>query len=105
MVNMKMSAEEAKEYAGAVSPSQAPEYPYGLCIDLDDDALSKLGLAQLPEVGAEMTMMAKVIVTRVSSNKTQAGETESCVGLQITDMELNQPAGRRDIAMSLYGGA
>ena len=52
MVNMKMSATEAKEYGGeATMASDAPEYPYGLCIRLDDDALEKLGITALPAIG------------------------------------------------------
>lgn len=104
MVNMKMSAEEAKEYSGLVSEANAPEYPYGLMIDLNDDSLEKLGIKDLPAVGAEMTLMARVVVTRVSSNQTQGGEAEACVGLQITDMELNRPAGGSTMASRLYGG-
>lgn len=43
LVNMKMSREEAKEYNTIDSPDNGPQYPYGLCIDLNDDSLEKLG--------------------------------------------------------------
>ena len=46
LVNMKMSAEETKEYSGV--EMEAPQYPYGLSIDLDDGALEKLGITALP---------------------------------------------------------
>lgn len=104
MVNMQMSAEEAKEYASC-SPStdNAPKYPYGLCLDLCDDSLEKLGITDLPAVGTEMTLVAKVIVTRTGAYQTQGGEGESSMGLQITDMELARPSTPRDVASNLYG--
>lgn len=102
MINMKMSAEEAKEYNGGLYTEDAPQYPYGLCIDLSDDTMKKLGITELPAVGAEMTLMAKVTVTRTGAYQTQGSDKESSMALQITDMELNKPAGR-SIAESLYG--
>lgn len=101
MVNMKMSAEEAKE-ATSCSPTDGPEYPYGLCIDLDDDALAKLGITELPAVGAKMTLHALAVVTRTGANTTQGQETENRVGLQITDLEL-APASAPTAAARLYG--
>lgn len=103
LVSMKMSAEESKEY-GALE-YEAPQYPYGLSIDLDDDALEKLGITALPKVGAEMMVTAKCVVKSVSSNQMQGGDAESRVCLQITDMEIGQTenAQNNDRASKLYG--
>ncbi len=103
LVSMKMSAEESKEY-GALE-YEAPQYPYGLSIDLDDDALEKLGITALPKVGAEMMVTAKCVVKSVSSNQMQGGDAESRVCLQITDMEIGQTenAQNNDRATKLYG--
>lgn len=87
MANMKMSREEAKEYSEPMA-TDAPEYPYGLCIDLNDDSLEKLGITSLPAVGTVVTIQAKAIVTSTSSNSTQGGEQEMRASLQITDMEV-----------------
>lgn len=107
MVNMQMSAEEAKEYSGLAStPDNAPKYPYGLCLDLCDESLAKLGISSLPAVGTQMTLTAKVIVTRTGAYQTQDGESEASMGLQITDMELGGQGAApapRDMAASLYG--
>lgn len=104
MVNMAMSKEETAEYAKApVSLSDsvdAPKYPYGLSIDLDDALLEKLGIQQMPVVGGAMLMQAQVTITRVSSEQMQGGDAETRVCLQITDMELSAPG--RDLAKSLY---
>ncbi len=88
LINMQSSAEEAKEY---VQPSaeDAPKYPWGLCVTLDDDSLEKLGVSSLPAVGTEVTIMAKAIVTAARENATQGGESEASVDLQITDMRVD----------------
>lgn len=87
LINMAMSAEEAKEYTQP-SVSEAPEYPWGLCINLDDDQLAKLGLKGLPAVGAEIHIIAKGTVTSTSSNARQDGDSEASMSVQITDMAI-----------------
>jgi len=103
LVSMKMSAEETKEYSGV--EMEAPQYPYGLSIDLDDGALEKLGITALPKVGAEMMVTAKCVVKSVSSNQMQGGDAESRVCLQITDMDVGQTenAQNDNRASKLYG--
>lgn len=102
MVNMQMSAEEAKEYSTVDSkPGDAPKYPYGLALYLCDDSMKKLGMS-MPEVGAEMTLTAKVVVTSVGMSQQQDGDKETRAELQITDMELAAPG--KDAASVLYGG-
>jgi len=103
LVSMKMSAEESKEYN--TMEMDAPQYPYGLSIDLDDDALEKLGITALPKVGGEMMITAKCVVKSVSSNQMQGGDAESRVCLQITDMDIGQTdnAQNNDRASKLYG--
>jgi hypothetical protein len=50
--------------------------------------MKKLGLEKLPEVGAILTMEAKVVVERVSQNDTTDGGKRQDMSLQITDMSL-----------------
>jgi hypothetical protein len=97
MVSMKMSAEERKEYTTEAVASDAPQYPYGLCITLDDDALEKLGLTEMPNVGTEVMVMAKAVVKRADEANHRS------VDLQITDMELAPPAKSGNAADALYG--
>lgn len=101
MVNMKMSSEESKEYA----TMDTPRYPYGLCLDLDDGSMEKLGIKDLPAVGTEMTIMAKVVVKSVSSNQYEGGDAESRMSLQITDMEVGGTSKANNAATMLYGDA
>lgn len=89
LVSMKLpprdkSAEE-KMYPSMCSPGDEPEYPYGLCINLDEKQLAQLGLATLPKVGGTVTLQAKGTVSSVSENQTQDG-TRRSLSVQITDL-------------------
>lgn len=68
LINMKMDSEEAKEMT---SPQQAdaPKYPWGLQINLDDKAMEKLGLGKL-SAGQEVTIVAKAVCSSCSSYQT-----------------------------------
>lgn len=87
LINMQMSAEEAQEQTQP-TPADAPKYPWGLCLDLDDETLTKLGLNGLPAVGTEVHLVAKAVVTRTSEYESQGNESEASMGLQITDMAI-----------------
>lgn len=106
LVNMQQSAEEAKEDSGVADPSDAPRYPYGLELSLDEESLAKLGMTAPPAVGTVFNITAKVVVTRSASYHTQGKETESSSSWQITDMECGTSAtSKQDAAAnSLYGG-
>lgn len=100
MVNMAMTAEEAKEYSSPCAPcsdEKGPRYPYGLCLSLDDSTIKKLGIT-LPEVGSELQVTAKVVVTSVGMSQVQDGEKEQRCELQITDMALSAPVRSVDAA-------
>ena len=106
LTSMKMSASEQKEYTQptmATGP-EAPLYPWGLCVTLDDDALGKLGLPALPAVGQTMMLHARVEVVRVSVSENQ-DEKQRDMELQITAMALEADAGEKkmDAETALYG--
>lgn len=89
MISMKMSKSERKKSSGPIAVGEeGPDYPYGLCLDLNKTVLEKLGLDALPRVGEKMVLTAKVEVVRVSSSAGK-GHSDRTLGLQITDMELD----------------
>jgi hypothetical protein len=107
MTNLAMTPEEAKaHYGDCCSPEEAslPRYPYGLSIYLDDDALKKLGITDLPKVGESIPATITVMVTGTSQRATQSGKDgetmRTCVDLQITDMDITMPA--KSAAAVLY---
>lgn len=105
MINMAYTPEEAKEECSspcATADGEGPKYPYGLELSLDDAALKKLGITDLPDVGYVMNLKAVVIVTRVSSSQSQDNEAEKNCSMQITDMEVSAPTDNATLADRLY---
>lgn len=103
LINMQMDQEEASEYSQGSVASDAPKYPYGLSISLDDGSLSKLAMDQLPRVGDTFMVMAKVQVSNVSERQNMSNDSEASVGLQITDMAIEKPFEAMDAEKALYG--
>jgi hypothetical protein len=102
---MALSKEEAQEsQPSTLAEPELPKYAYGLRLELDDDALEKLGITELPAVGETLMITAKVEVIGTSTNERQGGDEESCVSLQITHLAIgdeNEPK-KRDPAKALY---
>lgn len=88
LINMETTPAEAKEYTQP-SVADAPKYPWGLCITLNDDSLDKLGVKTLPAVGTEVTIVAKATVSRTSENATEGNGNCATMDLQITDMQID----------------
>ncbi|KVE27249.1 hypothetical protein WS67_12165 [Burkholderia singularis] len=94
LVSMKLTPAEAKTEAGEgtalaalAAPEDQPAYPCGLTIYLDDEALAKLGMTALPDVGTPLTLVARVEVCSKSQYQNQDG-TDTSLSMQITDMAL-----------------
>ncbi|MGA9070076.1 MAG: capsid staple protein [Terracidiphilus sp.] len=88
LIDMESSPEEKREMVSP-SVSEAPKYPWGLCITLNDDSLEKLGVKTLPAVGTVVTIVAKATVSTTCKNATVGEESESSMDLQITDMQID----------------
>lgn len=88
MKSMKLPKQEPKEHEMMEAKMDQPQYPYGLQIRLGKEELEKLGMSELPELGTESMLHAKVKVTSVSESESLYGEHKS-LELQITDMALS----------------
>lgn len=86
LISMKYTPAEQKEETAELSAPEASKYPWGLELCLDDEQLKKLNLSS-PQ--GEYTLLAKVKVTRTSSNTDDKGESESSANMQITEMALS----------------
>lgn len=104
LTSMKMSSEEQKEYPQPclANGSDAPLYPWGLQLHLDEDELAKLALPALPTVGQTMLLHARVEVKSVSQTQSQT-EVHRGLQLQITDMALEHYSLRRSTEEVMYG--
>lgn len=106
LVSMKITKADREPKADSVvSEVEAPEYPWGLQVRLDEKAIEKLGI-DLPKVGSEQMLIAKVSVVSVSSSAHNgpAGKSKHrSIELQITDLCLEDaPAEKSDAAAELY---
>jgi hypothetical protein len=86
VIDLKRTPKKKAKNA-TVCSYEEPEYGYGTAIRLDDEELSKLGIKDLPDVGYEGIVRAKVRVTsaRQSASTTK---TERSLELQILAMDL-----------------
>ena len=101
MKSMK-STEKRPTAINAVEPEK-PMYPYGLCLDLNDESLKTLGIKSMPKVGDTFTITAKVEVNRTSESESADGNNYRSVGLQITDMDIGGAKKEVD-PNKMYGG-
>jgi len=103
MVSMARSREEkisALEEAMPM-PMEAAEYPYGLCIFLDERDLEKLELEHDCQVGDTLHFIAMARVKSVSENKYNG--KESCnVQLQIEEIAVESESDESETAARRY---
>ena len=102
LVNMKLSKEKKKEM---VEPTMmdGPEYPCGLQIRLDTEAIEKLGIESLPEVESVVDIIAKGKIVSVSTSDAEKGKKNRNIEIQITDLSVEAEKSKKDIAKELYG--
>lgn len=87
LVDMKSAESTDDSYAQpSAMGAEMPEYPYGLCIHLGQEQLTKLGITDLPAPGQEYHINAVGMVTRAS--KEVGGDAETAIDIQITMLEL-----------------
>lgn len=87
LVDMKSAETSDETYAQpSMEGAEMPEYPYGLCICLRHEQLTKLGIKDLPAPGQEYHINAVGVVTRAS--KEAGGDAETAIDIQITMLEL-----------------
>ena len=88
IVDMKRSDKDKKaaKKRMEVMPSDGPDYPWGLSLNLGKDELEKLGIKDLPKVGDEFHVYAVSKVTRVHQSASEGGDDSRGIELQITHM-------------------
>lgn len=95
MKSMAYTREELKDRNDDVAEveNEGEMYPWGLCIDLNDESLKKLGITQLPQVGATYMLTASVKVKTTHQSRSADDKDRSSMELQITDMALAERGG------------
>ena len=100
--SMKLNKKEQKDAELGVE-SEPVEFPWGLRLQLDDEAVTKLGTPSL-RVGDEVLVAAKATVSSVSSHESKEGEVDLNISLQITDMALSEESTDTDRAAKMFPG-
>ena len=102
LTNMKLGKKEVEKMTEP-SKMDAPAYPYGLTLRLDNEAIEKLGM-DIPKTGKECYIYAKAKVISTHISDSAGGEKNSSVELQITDMAIEPVENeKKDTAKKLYG--
>lgn len=98
-----MTAKEAKEYASpSTAVADAPQYPYGLRIELNNESLDKLDVGDMPTIGDRFTVTCTVEVCGCSSHTERDGDENRSLSLQITKMAMVPVATQKSTAEKLY---
>lgn len=87
-VSMKMSKKDRDALMPrAMKASEGPKYPWGLTLRLDDTALDKLGMKDLPAIGKECQLVGVGRVVSVSQRETAGGKHRD-VEIQVEKLAL-----------------
>lgn len=102
LVNLKTGTDSYQDETGETKTRD--DYPWGLCINLDNETLKKLGATPQP-VGTEVMISAKAIIKSMSTREDGEGVRHDA-SLQITDMAISPVSGEKQktAAQTLYGG-
>jgi hypothetical protein len=88
LVDMKLSKKESKEVVESPRTS-GEQYPWGLSLDLNNEALKKLGItAEGFTIGEAVVIKAKATIKGLSINQYEDGDKSESVSLQITKLEV-----------------
>lgn len=101
LVNLKTGTDTYQDEDGKTQTRD--DYPWGLCISLDNDTLNRLGITT-PLVGGMVMITAKAIVKSTSERHDEDGVCRRAE-LQITDMALVPDSSEppKTAAQTLYG--
>ncbi len=88
LIDLKQSAEEARENSVCMPGGSTDRYPYGLNITLNDEVLTKLGFKGPVTVGTSITFTASAKICSTSQHEDIDGEPENSMSLQITAMDI-----------------
>jgi hypothetical protein len=107
LVSMKLDPEEQAEQTPEAKEMEAPKYPYGSCLYLDETVLEMLGIKELPPVGTKFTIQAQAVVTGTSEREYEGGK-HATLDLQLTDLGMEAGKGKKgadlkETAEKIYG--
>lgn len=97
-----MSFEEIEKKDFVTAKPSAPNYPYGLRLELKKQEIDKLGLQGTPKVGEVFKVLASAEVVVVSKDE----QGELSISLQVKEMALKKDGeeeNKQSTSKVLYG--
>lgn len=91
LISLKLDKKESKKESPEAREIEGPRYPYGTSLYLDEVAMEKLGIAEMPEVGEECRIVATAKVTGTSSREYDGGSHKT-LDIQLTEMSVEWPS-------------
>lgn len=87
VASLELTKAEAKKESGpGVSPdAEQPKYPWGTSMYLNDEALAKLGITEMPDVGTTLVIQAVAKVTGTSEREYEGGSHRT-LDIQFVEM-------------------
>lgn len=98
-------AEEFRKGRIELSSGEYQEYPYGLCIRLEDEQIEKLGFHGMPRIGDKFYLKGFVEVKELGEHSSEHEGKERNMSLQITHMGLKHVEQEREADQVFYGDA
>lgn len=90
-MDMRKTNEERREsISGGPSLDDAPKYPYGLTIELDQKQLKSLGIDKTPTIDQVFNLKIVSHVRNVNKQEGEGDDSGYSVSLQITDIEVQE---------------
>lgn len=87
------------------SPISGDDYPYGLCLHLDNETIAKLGLTEADfDTGQPVAVIGSGMITSESINSIN-GKKHRSMTIQLQKLNVHQEAQKVAVTDTLYGGA
>lgn len=112
VVSLELDKSDREQETVEAKEMERPLYPYGTSLYLDEKALAKLGITEMPDVGTVVLIQAVAKVTGTSEREYEGGSHKT-LDVQITEMGLEEgeeapePEEKQSFegaAKTLYGG-
>lgn len=87
LVDLKRTAKERKKNSEPMKIS-GDDYPYGLTVHLDHEALEKLGIKNLPKAGGKVMLHAHAHVKSTEDRTEDGGKRRRSMSLELRKMAL-----------------
>lgn len=87
LVDLKRTKQEREKHSKP-EPYKGEDYPYGLTVHLDHDALEKLGIKNLPKAGGKVMLHAHAHVKSTEDRNEDGGKRRRSMSLELRKMAI-----------------